>query len=70
MPRQSKAELFIQTFLFDGALASQHLGLILRTLEEQYLGIDGVRAALSRLLELGLNLHELAKLELKGTRTE
>lgn len=69
-PRLSRTELFIQIFLTDVKLIGEHLSLIMKTLEEHCLGIEGITAALQRLLDLGVGLAEVFKLQLKGTATE
>jgi len=65
-----KTILFITTFLNDKTLIQQELGLILQSIDEQILGVGGIGTALFRLFDLGFNLEELFKLELKGTKTE
>ena len=67
---RSKSDLFIQIFLNDATLISQQLGLILQTLEDQCLGIDGLRAAICKILDLGVGIETILKLELKGSKTE
>ncbi len=61
-PQESKSELFIQTFLTDAKLIGEHLNLIIRTLEDHCLGIAGLRSALQRLLDLGIDSRELLRL--------
>ena len=66
----SRTALFVKTFLNDKTLIQQQLGLILQSIDDQALGVDGISIALKKLIDLGLNLEELFKLELKGTKTE
>ena len=67
---RSKAELFSQVFLNEIDLINLQLPLILQTIDDQCLGIDGIRTTLNRIIDLEVNLEQIFKLELKGTRTE
>ena len=67
---QSRTTLFVKIFLNDKTLIQQQLGLILQSIDEQALGVDGIVTALKKLLDLGINLEDMFKLELKGTKTE